>query len=123
MKTLWVLATCSTFLVGCSGTEKPSSQPSPTTSCTAATAAAVTRAFVDAKGFTPSCAKAKHGVNFVLGNVDDKAHTISTSKASPQVINAELPNKNSLFSVKLNKVGTYNIKASGGATLTLYITN
>jgi plastocyanin len=104
------------LLVGCGGGK------SGATACTVSTATASTRAFVDAKGFTPTCAKAKRGVRFAFGNLDEAAHTVSSSKDSPQPFSADMPKKNSLFSVKLTKPGTYHVTASGGAKLTLFVT-
>lgn len=111
------VVTLPALVISCSGSSKGG-----TSACTLSTAAATARAFVDAKGFTPSCAKSKQGMQFAFGNLDDAAHTVASSKDSPQPFSAELPKKNSLFSVKLTKPGTYHVTASGGATLTIFVT-
>jgi hypothetical protein len=85
-------------------------------------ATAATRTFVGPKGFAPACVKTTRNVDFVIGNVDDGSHSVTSDKASPQAIDVTLPHKNSLFSVKLTKPGTYHLIASGGATATIFVT-
>jgi plastocyanin len=97
-------------------------KPSSSTRCSKDRAVAATRSFVGEKGFSPSCVKTKVGTAFVIGNVDTKAHSISSSTDAPLPITAELPRKNSLFSVKLSKAGTYHVTASGGGQgLTIFV--
>lgn len=99
-----------------------SASASPGVHCDKASAASATRTFVGPHGFTPACVTTKRGVDFVIGNVDDTSHTVTSDKAAPQAINVTLPHKNSLFSVKLAQPGTYHLSASGGATVTIFVT-
>jgi plastocyanin len=120
-------------LTGCSGVQKDTSTPVPSASassgasatsgaCTSETAKPVTRAFIQPKAFDPACAKAKRGSQFVFGNLDTKAHTVRAAKGAPQHFEAELPHKNSLFSVKLAKEGTYRVETADGLAMTLLVT-
>ena len=111
------------LLVSCSDDSNDSgAKSSRTPKCEVSNAQETTRSFIYAKGWSPSCVKAKRGVEFTFGNVDATAHTVSSAKDAPQPFTANLPHKNSLFSVKLTKPGTYHVVASGGATLTVFVT-
>jgi len=117
-------------LTGCTGGNKDATATGPPGSsggassggCTPDTAKAVTRAFIQTKGFDPPCAKAKRGSEFVFGNLDTKPHTVRAAKGAPQQFEAELPHKNSLFSVKLTKDGTYRVETADGLAMTLLVT-
>jgi hypothetical protein len=119
---------CLTLAVGglsaCGDDDKesgPRPSVSPGAACSEANAPTVSRAFVGPKGFAPACVKTARNTEFVIGNVDAKGHSVKTEKGSPQAFTADLPKKNSLFSVKLAKPGTYHVSASGGASLTIFV--
>lgn len=120
-------------LTGCTGgsTDAKAPAPSPSASsgpsstsvaCTSESAKAATRSFIQPKGFDPACAKAKVGSEFVFGNLDTKAHTVRAVEGAPQHFEANLPHKNSLFSVKLAKKGTYRVETADGLVMTVLVT-
>jgi len=75
---------------GCTGGNKDATATGPPRSsggassggCTPDTAKAVTRTFIQTKGFDPPCAKAKRGSEFVFGNLDTKPHTVRAAKGA-----------------------------------------
>lgn len=118
MTTVVAIAVLAAGAASCSGDKAKNAA---STGCRHPLARSASESFVGPKGFSPSCVKTKLNTQFVIGNVDDKAHSVSTSKDSPQAINVTLPHKNSVFSVKLTQAGTYRVTATGGSVLTIFV--
>ena len=101
--------------------ENPPSSSSHSGECTASSAKAVSRAQISKSGLAPTCVKVAMGGSYTLVNADARAHSFTTSKASPVQLQVDLK-KGAAFPYRFTMAGTYALTdAKSDLTLTIIV--
>jgi hypothetical protein len=120
-------------LTGCTGGQKDTSAPGPSTSassgasktsgtCTPATAKSARQVLVSASGFDATCVKTSVGKQVFFINSSDKAQSLKTKAGAPESFQVDLPKKTSTYARAFKAKGMYVIEQAGGKTaLTLVV--